>query len=102
MMLPTTLPLLDIFRPLIDARPDRVAAARTADRRLPAGLGRLRCRRACCSTPRCIAPFARSDWLALNGWVIGALVLALAGLFQFSRLKYRCLDKCRTPLSFVA
>ena len=27
--------------------------------------------------------------------------MALAGLFQFSELKYRCLDKCRTPLSFV-
>jgi predicted metal-binding membrane protein len=28
-------------------------------------------------------------------------VFALAGLFQFSSLKYRCLDKCRSPLSFV-
>jgi predicted metal-binding membrane protein len=28
-------------------------------------------------------------------------LLALAGLFQFSSLKYRCLDKCRSPLSFV-
>jgi predicted metal-binding membrane protein len=27
--------------------------------------------------------------------------LAVAGVFQFSPLKYRCLDKCRTPLSFV-
>src|SRR5262249_47301353 len=27
--------------------------------------------------------------------------LLLAGSFQFSRLKYRCLDKCRAPLSFV-
>jgi predicted metal-binding membrane protein len=23
------------------------------------------------------------------------------GLFQFSRLKYHCLDQCRTPLSFI-
>ena len=29
-------------------------------------------------------------------------MLAGAGLFQFSRLKYRCLDKCRTPLGFIA
>ena len=28
-------------------------------------------------------------------------MLALAGLYQFSAIKYRCLDKCRTPLSFV-
>lgn len=25
----------------------------------------------------------------------------VAGLFQFSRLKYHCLDKCRTPLGFI-
>jgi predicted metal-binding membrane protein len=34
-------------------------------------------------------------------WVLGAGVLAIAGLFQFSRLKYHCLDKCHTPLSFI-
>jgi predicted metal-binding membrane protein len=33
--------------------------------------------------------------------VIGAAIIAVAGAFQFSALKYRCLDKCRTPLSFV-
>jgi predicted metal-binding membrane protein len=43
----------------------------------------------------------QSDWLAANGWAIGAAILAIAGLYQFSALKYRCLDKCRTPLSFV-
>ena len=41
------------------------------------------------------------SWVALNGWVVGAGVLAVAGAFQFSALKYHCLDKCRTPLSFV-
>jgi len=29
------------------------------------------------------------------------IAIGVAGAFQFSRLKYRCLDKCRTPLSFV-
>jgi predicted metal-binding membrane protein len=33
--------------------------------------------------------------------VLGAGPLLVAGAFQFSRLKYRCLDKCRAPLSFV-
>ena len=28
-------------------------------------------------------------------------LLFLAGLFQFTSLKYRCLDKCRSPLSLV-
>lgn len=44
----------------------------------------------------------REDWVTRHGWLIGAAVLALAGLFQFSRLKYRCLDKCRTPFSFLS
>ncbi|MDQ2694785.1 MAG: DUF2182 domain-containing protein, partial [Pseudomonadota bacterium] len=35
------------------------------------------------------------------GWVHSAAVVALAGAFQFSALKYRCLDKCRAPLGFV-
>jgi predicted metal-binding membrane protein len=42
-----------------------------------------------------------NDWLTVNAWSVGAGVLGLAGLFQFSALKYRCLDKCRTPMSFV-
>ncbi len=37
-----------------------------------------------------------------NAWVFGAAVLILAGAFQFSSLKYRCLDKCRAPLSFLS
>jgi predicted metal-binding membrane protein len=39
--------------------------------------------------------------LAWHGWLIGTAIVALAGAFQFSRLKYRCLEKCRTPLSFI-
>jgi predicted metal-binding membrane protein len=33
--------------------------------------------------------------------LVGAGVLAIAGGFQFTALKYHCLDKCRTPFSFV-
>ena len=29
------------------------------------------------------------------------LTLIFAGLYQFSPLKYHCLDKCRSPLSFI-
>ena len=39
-------------------------------------------------------------WLALHTWLIGTVTFALAGLFQFSPLKGRCLDMCRTPLGF--
>jgi predicted metal-binding membrane protein len=44
---------------------------------------------------------AAFPWLAVNGWVLGAAVLATAGVFQFSALKYHCLAKCRAPFSFV-
>ncbi|HEX6416997.1 MAG TPA: DUF2182 domain-containing protein [Acidimicrobiales bacterium] len=33
--------------------------------------------------------------------VIGAAVLALAGAYQFAPLKYRCLERCRSPRMFV-
>ncbi len=39
-------------------------------------------------------------WLAFHSWLIGAVTFAIAGLFQFSPLKERCLEMCRTPLGF--
>ena len=45
---------------------------------------------------RAVRPFAA------HAWVIGAAVLAGAGAFQFSALKYRCLEQCHTPFAFVA
>ena len=41
------------------------------------------------------------DWLSSHAWVIGAATLVAAGAYQFSSLKYRCLEKCRSPLSFI-
>jgi predicted metal-binding membrane protein len=40
-------------------------------------------------------------WLAENASFGGPLLLLVAGAFQFSTLKYRCLEKCRSPFSFV-
>ena len=39
-------------------------------------------------------------WLSLHSWVIGATTLAMAGLFQFTPLKERCLKQCRSPFGF--
>ncbi|HEU5441911.1 MAG TPA: DUF2182 domain-containing protein [Ktedonobacterales bacterium] len=39
-------------------------------------------------------------WLAAHSFVIGAVTFAIAGAFQFTPLKERCLSACRTPLSF--
>lgn len=44
----------------------------------------------------------RSPWLMDHAARIGGVLLILAGLYQLSPLKDRCLAKCRTPLSFIA
>lgn len=41
-------------------------------------------------------------WLSAHASFIGAATLVAAGAYQFSSLKYRCLEKCRSPLSFIA
>ena len=41
-------------------------------------------------------------WLEENAWLLSAGALLLAGLYQFTPLKHLCLDKCRSPLSFIA
>jgi predicted metal-binding membrane protein len=43
----------------------------------------------------------RTPWLLAHPQVIGASVLALAGAFQFSSLKDRCLSECRQPGPFL-
>jgi predicted metal-binding membrane protein len=100
MMLPTVMPLLHRFERLTEARSDRRflvglliagyllvwAAFRLAAHLLDTTLHLI---------------VRQSTWLAGNGWIPGAILLAMAGAFQFSRLKYRCLDRCRTPLGFI-
>jgi predicted metal-binding membrane protein len=100
MMLPTTLPLLDIFRRL---------TARRADRRWLTALvviGYLAVWSAFGLAAHLadwgvVVAVRQSDWLVANVWAIGAAILAIAGGYQFTELKYRCLDKCRAPLGFV-
>lgn len=100
MMLPTTLPLIGTFRQLARLRADgpvliglllvgylAVWLAVGIAAHL-VGLGLLTLVR-------------RSTWLTFNGWLIGSAILLLAGLYQFSPLKRRCLEACRSPLPFV-
>jgi predicted metal-binding membrane protein len=42
------------------------------------------------------------SWLAAHPWLIGATTFALAGAFQFSPLKKRCLTACSSPIGFLA
>jgi predicted metal-binding membrane protein len=43
----------------------------------------------------------RWQWLDERPWLIAGGVLLLAGAFQFSPLKERCLDACRSPVNFL-
>jgi predicted metal-binding membrane protein len=40
-------------------------------------------------------------WLNEHAKLIAATTLLLAGVYQFTPLKYHCLDKCRSPLTFI-
>ena len=100
MMLPTSLPLLSMFRKMTQRRADKglllalvvggyVAiwaafglAAHVGDAGLHAAVNQF-------------------HWLEDNSYLIGAGTLVLAGAYQFTPLKYMCLDKCRSPLSFI-
>jgi predicted metal-binding membrane protein len=101
MMLPTTLPVLAVFQRMVAQRADRLLllglvvagylaawgvfgiAAHLADLALAAAV-------------------RQSAWATFNGWAIGAAVVLVAGLFQFSTLKHRCLQSCHGPLAQVA
>jgi predicted metal-binding membrane protein len=44
---------------------------------------------------------AATPWLQAQTHAGAGGLLLVAGVYQFTPLKYRCLDKCRSPLSFV-
>ncbi len=100
MMLPTTVPLILLFQRIVRGRP-------TA-----AGLivvliaGYLFVWTAFGALVQVMNWFLQpaiqhTAWLAGAPWIGGAAILAVAGLYQFSPLKYACLDKCRSPMSFI-
>ncbi len=100
MMLPTTLPLVLTFFALVRERADRVGLVTlviAGYMTVWAAFGGL------VYLGNLVTNWfvAVSPWLQRNQWAGGAGLVLLAGLFQFSSLKYRCLDKCRSPLSFV-
>jgi predicted metal-binding membrane protein len=43
----------------------------------------------------------QAPWLAERGWILAGSTLMLAGAFQFSPIKDRCLRECRHPMSFM-
>ena len=100
MMLPSSLPLIRLFE-VTSRSQERVGRVRGA---FLAGyaaiwtgfgaiafLGDVAVHRTVDATP----------WLSEREWLIGGTTLALAGAFQFSDLKDKCLAKCRHPAPYL-
>jgi predicted metal-binding membrane protein len=101
MMLPTSIPLLVVFHTICRAstnRPLLIALAVLGYLAIWLVFGV-----AAYSAAIGVARAANHlTWIQSRPWTFTAVILLLAGLFQFSPLKYRCLEKCRSPFSFVA
>ncbi len=100
MMLPTSLPMIRLFRMTSSSQPaqGRMLAAFLAGYALVwtvfgfVALG----------GDVLLHRFENSSvWLSARPWLLPASALALAGLFQFSNLKDRCLRECRHPGPFL-
>ncbi len=100
MMLPTSLPLFTLFQRLVRQRPDGtllVGLLITGYLAIWSFFGLL----AHAGDWGVHAAVEQFSWLDNNSWILGASVLFIAGVYQFTPLKYMCLDKCRSPLSFI-
>lgn len=100
MMLPTSLPVLAVLHTFARDRADRGRLI------VLAALGYLA---AWVAVGALVGPVVlgaqKLTLSALHAAAVDRLLLPglllVAGLFQFSALKYRCLEKCRSPLNFV-
>jgi predicted metal-binding membrane protein len=100
MMLPTSIPLLAMFYSITRRRAGRLLLAVL----VVAGylsVWTLFCALAYTVIQGLHRAAEHIQLVQANVWLLGAGALILAGLFQFSSLKYRCLEKCRSPLSFI-
>ena len=100
MMLPTSLPLVALFRSLVRKRADRarlvalVVLGYLAVWTLFGVVAHL--------FDRVVHDVVEHNGaLAGNAWAIGAATVFFAGGYQFTPLKKHCLDKCRSPFAFI-
>jgi predicted metal-binding membrane protein len=100
MMLPSSLPLVRLFTAAATAqpRPRAALAALLGGYALVwTAFGSL----AFVGDTLVHATVDRTPWLQHHEWLIAGGTLAIAGAFQFSRLKDRCLEVCRHPGAFL-
>jgi predicted metal-binding membrane protein len=100
MMLPTSLPLIALFNGIVRQRPNRqrlVTLLIVGYLAVWMGFGGV----AHLGDWLLHKAVERSLWLALHPWLISTTIFLLAGIYQFTPLKYYCLEKCRSPLTFI-
>lgn len=101
MMLPTSLPLMSLFQRMTASRPDGarlVALLLAGYLAVWAGFGLV-----AHGLDLALHQVAnRLPLLERNAWAVAAGILLVAGVYQFTPLKYHCLEKCRSPRSFIA
>ena len=100
MMLPSSVPMVRLFR-VASARQPRPALARGAFLGgyllVWGGFGAV----AFAQDVGIHRLVDHTPWLSAHPWFIAGGALALAGAFQFSALKDRCLQECRHPGAFL-
>jgi predicted metal-binding membrane protein len=101
MMLPTSLPLIAMFERLTRRRPDHLALIALL---LVGYLSAWACFGLLVNAADLVLHnlVRLVPWLSEHAWLVGAVTLVGAGAYQFSSVKYRCLEKCRSPFSFIA
>jgi predicted metal-binding membrane protein len=100
MMLPTTIPLVALFAGMIRSRPARaqlIALLLVGYLAVWIGFGLL----VYGADLGVHGLVEHVSWLHEQQWVVAAATFALAGAYQFSRLKYRCQRECRSPRMFL-
>jgi predicted metal-binding membrane protein len=100
MMLPSSLPLVNLFQRMVSIRPNRHRLMLTL------GAGYL-------GTWVVVGIIGYAAGLALyhlvgrapvleaSGWIVVPTLFLLAGIYQFTPLKHMCLEKCRSPYAFL-
>lgn len=102
MMLPTAIPMVRMFT-VVSARAPRPVAVRTAFLAgyLALWLGFAVVAVGAATGLRAVAVPVQLSWLDSRPHLLLAAVLAIAGVFQLTPLKDRCLTQCRDPRAFL-
>ncbi|HTM84731.1 MAG TPA: DUF2182 domain-containing protein, partial [Mycobacterium sp.] len=102
MMLPTTIPMVRMFT-VVSARAPRPTAARTTFLAgyLALWMGFAVVAVAAATGIRAWAAAGHLTWISTRPHLVLAAVLAIAGVFQLTPLKDRCLTQCRDPRAFL-